>query len=326
MGCKTLNWYINDLSLWEQFASLADFRDSFTPLLRLRHNSAHIRRSLYASRMLGARPVIGNMSFTEAVYRGGEQIFRQSILQWLTKQGPFIDDDRQEVADDYFSFEGHDVTDQGLGEAARRLSTKQQAGTFSFLGGRVDCARDPLVVQHGLDEEPIGRFDVPNIWDVDRLERTASEQAAPPQSWAELIAQCQERFDRLLFSDNILVILRGEPFSPYVCERTIALLKVLQEYMISRLPNGSRSPRSNEIVQTHFVGDKAWFSDESAKNKREFSEEMTFTDPADSTKRIFCPWHGKIKWPQYRIHFDWPITPQTTRVRIVYIGPKITKN
>jgi hypothetical protein len=240
--------------------------------------------------------------------------------------GPFLDDDRQQIEDDYFAFEGHDVTDQGLGEAARRCYFNLEAGCFSFVGGPVDCERNPLTVQHGLDDQPLGYVDVPNVYEIEGLEKSALAALPIPTSWAELLEQCRLRFDRLVFSDGILKQLRGQPFSSYVCERVFALLSVLQQYMDQRLPNGERSLVCHQIVTTHFTGDKAWFTDESDQNKRKFRNEMTFSDPENGTRQLFCPWHGKIKSPQYRIHFDWPAAPEANHIKVLYIGPKITKD
>jgi hypothetical protein len=196
---------------------------------------------------------------------------------------------------------------------------------ISAGGGPVDCERTPLTVQHGLDEQPLGHIDVPNVYEIEGLEKAALAALRVPTSWTELLEQCRLRFDQLAFSDDILNQLHREPFSPYVCERTFALLSVLQQYMDMRLPNGERSEACHQIVQTHFTGDKAWFTDESEQNKRTFRNEMTFSDPDNGTRRIFCPWHGKIKSPQYRIHFDWPAAPQSKHIKVVYIGPKIAK-
>jgi hypothetical protein len=80
-----------------------------------------------------------------------------------------------------------------------------------------------------------------------------------------------------------------------------------------------------DLLQKHFVGEKAWFSDESDENKARFKDEMTFPDPEDSSCSLRCYWHGKIKTPQYRIHFEWPVPPPFRRIKIAYIGPKIAK-
>ena len=45
----------------------------------------------------------------------------------------------------------------------------------------------------------------------------------------------------------------------------------------------------NELYNKHFVGEKAWFTDESKKNKDNFRKEMTFPDPEDTSQKIFCP-------------------------------------
>jgi hypothetical protein len=321
-----LRWYLNDLSLWSQFATVDDFQRAFVGLLALRTRSGLVRGSLFISAVIGMRPVVGELTLIEAVYKSTEPLFRQSILQWFTKQGPFLDEERQVIEEDYFSFQTHDVTDHGLGEAARRMLVGQAAGVFSFVGGKIDCTVDPLDVQQGLDEAPMGTVAVPNVWEVDRLEARTVAALAPPLSWGELVDQCRAKYQKLILSGDIVNILHGEPFSAYVCERTFALLDVLEEYMAARLPNGERSPRSHEIVQTHFTGDKAWFSDESDANKHYYRDEMTFPDPSDPTKSVFAPWHGKIKTPQYRIHMEWPVPPHVDRIKVFYIGPKITKD
>lgn len=65
-------------------------------------------------------------------------------MNWLDKSGPFWDEDREENVDDYFHFEGTDVTDQGLGEAARRVLAGRQAGAYSFFDSSQRFARSVL--------------------------------------------------------------------------------------------------------------------------------------------------------------------------------------
>ncbi|MFN0043644.1 MAG: hypothetical protein ACKVSF_10595, partial [Alphaproteobacteria bacterium] len=95
--------------------------------------------------------------------------------------------------------------------------------------------------------------------------------------------------------------------------------------MEDRHPTGAEGPNARELRQQHFVGDRARFSDESARNKVEFSAAMTFVDPDNANRRIFCPWHGKIQTPQFRIHFEWPVPVGQQLLKVLYIGPKITK-
>lgn len=60
-------------------------------------------------------------------------------------------------------------------------------------------------------------------------------------------------------------------------------------------------------------------------NQREFCSELTFSDPENAGKFIFAHWHGKISRRFYRIHFEWPITKDMSRLKVLYLGPKITK-
>jgi hypothetical protein len=95
--------------------------------------------------------------------------------------------------------------------------------------------------------------------------------------------------------------------------------------MQDRGADGKAGKRSQELYQQFFTGERARFSDESERNKRAFRTQMSFVDPEDVTREIFCPWHGKIQTPQFRIHFEWPVPIDQQRLKVLYIGPKITK-
>ncbi len=87
---------------------------------------------------------------------------------------------------------------------------------------------------------------------------------------------------------------------------------------------GKRTAEGDQIYADHFTGEKAWFSDSSSREKNMFRPELTFRHPEQLDEYLFCPWHGKVKTPQIRIHFSWPIAANAP-VYIVYVGPKITK-
>ena len=88
--------------------------------------------------------------------------------------------------------------------------------------------------------------------------------------------------------------------------------------------DGERTPAGHSLYQKHFTGDKAWFSDSSVTEKRNFRTELTFPNPSLPGESLFCTWHGKVKTPQLRIHFSWPIRA-TEPLYVVYVGPKLTK-
>jgi hypothetical protein len=326
MGVTVLRWYLNDLSLQGQFASASAFVDVLGNLARLRRRVPGLETQLYCSRALGERPVTIQATCRDAVMSTAPREAKIVILTWISKYGPFLDDDRQPEEDDCFEFEGHDVTNQGLGESARRVRVGEEAGVFSFLGGPLDFERDPLTVQHGLLEAPLGLLDIDNVWQASELEARARATIADPKNWPELVEACRSRFDRLLVPDAILDRLVIETFYPVVANRILVILGILQQIMEGRAENGSLNEAARSLWLTHSHGDTALFSDESTPNKRRFRNEMTFPDPGDPSRSLFCPWHGKIQTPQFRIHFEWPVPVGQTALKILYIGPKITKN
>lgn len=103
------------------------------------------------------------------------------------------------------------------------------------------------------------------------------------------------------------------------------LLNLLDKLSESVDSQGQLSAAGKELQQIHFNGEKAWFSSDSEGSKRDFGKGMTFPDPADSSRSIQCFWHGEIKTPQFRVHFEWPLSIGTKRIKVTYIGPKISK-
>lgn len=318
-----MTWFVNDLSLRGQYSDTAAFLNDLKDLMQARARLPVLQQKMYCSRELHTRPVTNHMDFREAVKSPQRIVPLQLVLAWLTKHGPFWEDFRQFNADDYFELGGVDVTDQGVGEAARSQLVSREVFTYSFAGGGYDYT--PLQVQHGLAEEPLGIVDIANLWDPAELSHSALAAVPLPGNWTQMLDQARQRFDNLYFSPSSIDALKKEPFSNYVVERVFALLAVLQEFVSSLNPDGSQSPRNHELIEHHFSGMKAWFTDESVTNKRDFAEEMTFRDPETDGENVFCSWHGKIKSPQYRIHFVWP-TATNAKFRIFYIGPKLTKS
>jgi len=241
------------------------------------------------------------------------------VLTWLSKAGPFWDDERRSNPDDYFHFEETDVTEQGLGEATRRRIVLTDAGVFSFLDSTSRFARTPLRVGHGLPEEPLGEIDVPNWWDVSKLAVAATPE---PESWTEMLNTARIRFQRLKFSDAIDKDLRSVPFHGGIVHLIFERLSVLEAIANETIDaHGTLSDRGKELREEHFVGKKAQFSSE--KPRRE--SDLSFPDPDNPRTQLFCPWHGKVKLGQFRIHFEWPRPDNQQDIKVAYIGPKITK-
>ena len=318
-----MNWFIHDLSLNGQHAVPQNFLNHLVELLKLRRQYPAVYDGLRCTRTLGERPVTAIHSFKQVVQSCSDKDLRRLILQWIDSKGPFWDDERETADDDYFQCGQIDVTDLGAGEASRQHLKGKPAATYSFDGGNFNYS--PLLIQHGLDEQPLGQISLVNLWDCNQLRNSAIAASPSAQNWHQVVEQANIRFPHLLLASNLIDYLRRETFTSALAERIFELLGKLEEFVTSRNPNGTYSAETNRLLADHFSGNKAWFTDESEGNKNKFSADLTFADPNDLSKNIFCPWHGKIKTPQYRIHFPWPMLQTETKLRITYIGPKITK-
>ena len=319
-----MEWHLNDLSLDGQFDEPQSFCAMLKNLLQLRISNPTMRNQLYCSRLLHLRQITQTVDLRQAILETKDKIFTRLVLEWITKSGPFWDDSRQHNQDDYFEYQSHDVTDQGLGEASRRKLAGIPAGVFSFQGSPLQFTINSLLVQQGLSEAPINSIDIDNCWTTEQLIQSI-QNSKTYRCWQDVRAEIKYRFKGLVISDSVMDSLLPNPFSQQVTKRIFELLHVLDQLVVQSDANGQLSQSGMNLFQEHFVGNKAWFTDESATNKRNFRQEMTFSDPDEASKKIFCPYHGKIKTPQIRIHFQWPRPTGQSKIKVVYIGSKITK-
>lgn len=323
----TVRWYINDASLQGQFATSEAFEATLRQFLDLRRANHRIMTILRTAHAISERPVAYNLTLRQALQASRNRDLKVEAITWLDRTGPFMDDDRLAESEDYFECLGIDVTNGGLGEAARRTKAEENASTFSFEGGAINFAVSPLRVAHGLIEERLGEFLIPNVWLLDDLRRAVWGTAPDPTSWKELVFTARERFPRLTIPDTVYLnpALAREPFDSAIRERVLVLLGHLDAYMRGRLPGGAEGPRAREIIANFFTGERAAFTGESSTNQSKFASELTFRDPDDRGKTIFAHWHGKISRGVFRVHFEWPVPADSNTLKVLYIGPKITK-
>ena len=312
---------VNDLSLHGQFADLEAFRDLISRVMRIRAVAGRHGRTLYCHRGLVNGQVTNEHRMAAAV-KALSREERSALMSWLSQQGPFWDDDRQHDREDWYEYAGDIVTDTAVGEAAHCLLNGIDRGLVSlkpsnFLG-------DPVPVDQVLGDASRVRVEVPNYCEPATLEAYFVKAPSALTSWAALRTLASSRFPHLIFAENAFEPLRGQPFKQAVAERILVLLKVLHQLKQSFDADGSRSAAGHEIYQQHFTGDKAWFSDSSDTEKKHFEDDLRFPHPDNHGKNLFCAWHGKVKSPQFRVHFSWPVKA-ISPVYVVYIGPKITK-
>lgn len=316
-----MEWILNDLSLRDKYSSATDFFVDIETIIKLRFSHKLINDNFLCSRSIGNIEVIGDKQFSQLVLSEAPRDLRQQIMTWVSKNGPFWCDNRTENEDDYFEYKDTDVTDLGLGECARKSFIEQNVSSYSF-SGCYDVSTLP--VQHGLKEDIVGTYDIDNLWTTDQLIESCLGSIPEPTNWGEAIGQLEQNYQKLIFSSYLLNQISTLPFSFTVYQRMKELCRVLEDYLASRNKKGEMTPKSHEILEQHFHGDKAWFSDESDDDLRKFEKQLSFIDTRDDKKKLYR-FHGKIKTPQVRVYFEWPIPPEQADIQIVYFGPKITK-
>lgn len=321
-----MRYYLNEASVQGQFETEADFRLLIERLMAARARSP-VLAGLRTTPSLADRPVLHGRSVRQVVQAWRGSPTAGAILAWVGRNGPFIEDDRLAEEQDLFHCLGVEVTEGGLGEAARRIKAGESAASVSFPGGTPDFARSPLPVVHGFEDEPMADYPVENFWEMDAAVTHVLSEQAPATNWQEMVEAARMRFPNLLLPNALYedTRLAREPFDATIRDRFYALLGYLDAYMSGRDGDGKEGPISKDILQTHFQGERALFSPESASNKRDFENEMTFADP-ESDSTIFAHFHDKISHRFFRLHFDWPVPATATQLKVLYIGPKLTKS
>lgn len=312
---------VNDLSLHGQFADLDAFRESIRKVMQIRAIAQRYLRAVYCHRSLVNKQVTP-LDTVPAAVRALPLEEQRALMIWLSQHGPFWDDDREHAEGDWYECGGEIVTDTALGEAAHCILHGVDRALVSLEPS--DFNHDPVSVERVLGDGDRRPIDVQNYWEPKAVEAYLAAAPTPLASWAALRELAVARFEHLRIAEDAFYPLRAQPFKQGVAERILARLEILHRLKQCFDEHGSRTDEGHRLYQRHFTGDKVWFSDESAANKMTFEHTLTFPNPDMPGERIFCSWHAKVKTPQYRIHFSWPVTAASS-LYVVYIGPKLTK-
>jgi len=312
---------INDLSLSGQFSDVASFREAVARVMAMRETAGRFGREVHCHRNVANAKATHALTVLEAA-QGLVQAERRALLSWLTRFGPFWDDVRAHSADDYLEWQARIVTDSAVGEAAFGGLHGADRRLVSFTPS--DWEFSPIPVNWWRDDGSIDGIKVMNFFSVSELEAALSVAAKVVNSWGRLASAATTRFQRLRFADDAFSPLQGHPFVSGAANRVIELLDTLDKLRAAVDVNGKWTVNGERLYKDHFVGGKSWFSDSSDSEKNEFSGALTFRHPDFDGQSLFCSWHGKIKWPQFRVHFSWPVAGDQP-LYVVYIGPKLTK-
>ena len=310
---------LNDLSIHGQFHDAATFREAIHRISSIRVLAQKFDRDLHCHRNTVNRFINPSASVFHAI-----QTFtrdqKMSLLSWMTKQGPFWEDAREHNPDHWLECGGEIVTDTAVGEAAYCMTMGINRQLVSFSPSDWEYSPIPVVLSaNGKDT-----IEALNWWEQAGL-ATALERAEPPiATWSQLKVASASRYPRLRFSADSFEPLDGHPFVPGAARGVERLLHTLDRLMGCVDESGRRTPEGTRILQEHFTGGNAWFTDSSDTEKSRFEDQLTFSHPDIPGHSLFCTWHGKVKTEVIRLHFSWPVTAGES-LYIVYVGPKITK-
>ena len=318
---------VNDLSIDGQFHDLCTFRGAISRMMTMRETARQFGRELHCHRNVAHAQVTCEISMQQAI-QTFDRDQRISVVQWLTKHGPFWDDERGHSPDDYFECNGTVVTDTAVGEAAWNCLNDIETILVSLTPSKWEFS--PVHVDLVADSDEKNSVDVVNHWDPATFKSALEVVPMPIVSWAQLEAAAKSRCSLLTFASNAFEPLNGHPFASSAAQRILFILNTLNRFKSCFEADGQRTTEGHEIYRDFFTGKKgnggrgALFSDSSDDEKENFKTEMTFAHPTEFNKTIFCSWHGKVQTPQLRVHFSTPVRADES-LCVVYVGPKITK-
>ena len=314
----------NELSIHGQFHDLGAFRSALMQAMGIRRTAQRYGRELHCHRKILNAPVTQSMSLPQAIQRLAREE-QQSVMQWLTRHGPFWEDERRHGDNEYLECNGDVVTDTAVGEAAYRCLDRIETSLVSLIPSSWDFS--PAVVKWRKSDEEAETVEVVNYRDADTLEIDLRTAPSRITSWEMLANMSKARCTQLTFSSDCFDSLEGYPLVSKAAQDILSRLQILNQLKACFNAAGKRTAEGHRLYKEYFTGERAWFSDSSLTEKRDgdFRTEMTFPHPALSGKLLFCPWHGKVNYhPPIRIHFSWPVTA-VDPLYVVYVGPKITR-
>ncbi len=312
----------NELSVHGQFPDDGSFWNAVRHLMHMREVARRHGTDIHCGRCfrnLEPRPGVR----LETALRTVRRDQRRAFFSWLDRGGPFWDDSRTHRPDDWLEcpeWREKVVTDTSVGEAAFRALSGFSCALVSLTPSDWDYSPVRVLHRSGDEASPVSCTDLTNWRDPDSLE--TGLQAAQPsvRRWKDLQRE-RVRYPNLRFAPKCIDPLNGLPFSEGAVREILRRLDVLNRFAGLQAAGDARAHERRQLLQDHFVGQKAWFSDSSDDEKAKFRARMTFRHPDRPGERLFCPWHGKVKIQQIRIHFSWPEPP----IHVVYIGQKLTR-
>ena len=296
--------------------------------MEMRAIARHFNREVYCNSNLSNTSPGQKFPMQQAINQLRDKNKCRAIMRWLTK-GPFWDASEQRERSEGDLLECVDknyqvVTGTAIGEAAFRRLNGSPCGVVSIKPSDWESSPVKVTYRDGNGQSGNQLIDIKNFLDSSTLESSLKEAEPPIGSWGDLKNAASNRFNRLTFARDCFEPLDKLPFAKCSAEKLVELLYILNKLANERDKDNAQSVEEQQIGRDHFTGDNAWFSDSSETEKKRFREKLTFPHPDRPGHTLFCPYHGKERHSQLRLHFSCPIRPREP-VYVVYIGPKLTK-
>ena len=316
---------LNERSMEEQFHNSLMLREAVSRIMNIRDIASRFGREVYCHRGAPYRNVRPGTPLVQALNNELPRNERLTALGWLTKSGPFWDDDPKHDPNEWFECNGEPVTEEGIAEAAYCSTIGIDRRMVSFTPSSWEYS--PVVVLWMRDDTQSTVIQLRNYWDSTTLENDLRQAPKVIESWRQLEEVCRQRFQNLTFLDSSFQPIYPLPFSTGQKDRILKLLGDLDELHGSIDSDGRRSAKGQRLYRDHFSGGGGdLFSDSSTREKQAFRQELTFASPQPGGEPLFCTWHGKVgRRTPIRIHFSWPVPPGG-KLYVAYVGLKITRD
>ena len=317
----------NDLSIHGQFHDVGSFHQALGRLMAMRAVAKRFGRDVYCNSNLVNISPGQRFQMQQVISHLRDQNKRRVVMRWLTN-GPFWDaspEQRKHSEDDFLEcIDNNDqvVTNTAIGEAAFRGLHGSPCGIVSIRPSDWESSPVTIVYRDGNGESGDQSINIDNFLDPSTLASSLQDAEPPISSWDGLEKAALDRFKRLTFAKDCFEPLAKFPFAQCSAKTLVKLLHVLSQLADERDKGSTQSVEEHQIYKNHFTGDKAWFSDSSDQEKQRFRRKLTFPHPERPNQTIFCPYHGKERHLNLRLHFSWSIQPGQP-VYVVYIGPKL---
>lgn len=303
-------FFFNDLSIQNQFKDKKAFLNAIEFFGIVRSLVIDANYSFYVHRNILERGACG-LKFRQAVLQHCNKNQIQQVMNWVNKSGNFLPDEQTFCSGDRFTHNGIDVSSSAIAECAYRCILRVSTFLTSLCDSDYNKSSLLIDVISGGKTDCI---EIINLFNKSDLLVHLQSIKAPITSWAVLMDQITT-LPSVNAMPYVIDQLESEPFAANIAEECYRRAKALSD-----MAQCSSIDCFNELYSKYCTGD-SWFSDSSATEKIDFKSKLTFT--VHGSKKL-CPYHGKIKIRQFRIHVD-EVPAFKKIVNIVYIGQKLTK-